>query len=145
VQLEKALTDNPNLAEAKNGLAFLLAASNTDLDRALTLAQDAQRQLPNVPEVADTLGYVYLRKGLHEAAIDRFRYALELAPSAAKVSPSILYHLGLAYAASGKSQEAADAFEKALASGTSFPEADAARQELERARAAGAPSSASPS
>jgi len=144
-QFEKALSDTPNLAEAKNGLAFLLASSNTDLDRALTLAQDAQRQLPNAPEVTDTLGYVYLRKGLNEAAIDRFRYALELVPSGATVSPSILYHLGLAYAASGKNQEAMDAFEKALASGTSFPEADAARKELERVRAAGASPSASPS
>ncbi len=135
-QLEKALTDDPDLAAAKNGLAFLLASERTDLDRALALAQEAQRQLPNVPEVVDTLGFVYLQKGLADAAIDRFRYAIELTPPGAKPSPSIRHHLGLALAAAGRSQEAVEAFEAALSAGGEFPEADAARRELERARAA---------
>ena len=135
-QFEKALSEDASLAEAKNGLAFLLATDRTDLDRALELAQEAQRQLPNVPEVADTLGYVYLQKGLSDAAIDRFRFALELAQPGVESSPSIRYHLGLALAAAGRNEEAADAFEKALASKTAFPEAADARQALERARAA---------
>jgi len=137
VQFERALADSPNLGDAKNSLAFVLASERADLDRALRLAQEAQSQLPNVPEVADTLGFVYLQKGLNEAAIDRFRFAIELAPTGTQPSPSIQYHLGLALAAAGRSQEAVEAFEKALAAGTTFPEADAARQELERARAAG--------
>jgi len=137
VQFEMALADSPNLADAKNSLAFVLASERADLDRALTLAQEAQIKLPNVPEVADTLGFVYLQKGLNEAAIDRFRYAIELTPPGSQPSPSTQYHLGLALAAAGRSQEAVEAFEKALATGTTFPEADAARSELERARAAG--------
>lgn len=134
-QFEKALADDPSLAEAKNGLAFLLATDRKDLDRALTLAQEAQGQLPNVPEVADTLGFVYLQKGLVDAAVDRFRFALDLTPAGSEASPSIRYHLGLALAAAGRNQEAAEAFEKALASKATFPEAAAARHELERARA----------
>lgn len=135
-QLEKALVDDPSLAAAKNGLAFLLASEKADLDRALTLAQDAQRQLPNVPEVVDTLGFVYLQKGLTDAAIDRFRYALELAAPGAGSLPTLRYHLGLALAAAGRSQEAAEAFEAALAAGGDFPEAEAARRELDRVRTA---------
>lgn len=135
-QFEKALSDDPSLAEAKNGLAFILATDRSDLERALTLAQEAQQQLPNVAEVADTLGFVYLQKGLTDAAIDRFRFAIELTPTGAEPSPSIRYHLGLALAAAGRSKDAAEAFEKALASKAAFPEADAARKELERVRAA---------
>jgi tetratricopeptide (TPR) repeat protein len=137
VQFERALADSPDLGEAKNSLAFVLASERADLDRALKLAQEAQSQLPNVPEVVDTLGFVYLQKGLNDAAIDRFRFAIELAAKGTQPSPSIQYHLGLALAAAGRSQEAVEAFEKALAAGTTFPEADAARNELERARATG--------
>jgi tetratricopeptide (TPR) repeat protein len=137
VQFERALADSPNLGDAKNSLAFVLASERADLDRALRLAQEAQSQLPNAPEVADTLGFVYLQKGLNDAAIDRFRFAIELAAKGTQPSPSIQYHLGLALAAAGRSQEAVEAFEKALAAGATFPEADAARNELERARAAG--------
>jgi Tfp pilus assembly protein PilF len=135
---EKALAGNQNLAEAKNGLAYLLASEGGDLDRALTLAQEAQRALPNSAEVTDTLGFVYLKKGLGDAAIDRFRYAIELTPSGTQTPPALWYHLGLALGASGKSKEAADAYEKALAASSGFPEADAARRELEKVRAASA-------
>lgn len=133
-QFEKVVAENPELAEAKNDLAFLLAVQRLDLDRALQLAQDAQRGLPDVPDAIDTLGFVYLQKGLHEPAIDRFRYAIDLAKPGAPAQPVLWYHLGLAYAASGRPQEAAEAFEKALATGVPFPEAEATRNELKRVR-----------
>ena len=93
--------------------------------------------------MADTLGYVYLKKGLSSPAIDQFRFALELAGQ--QPMPSVQYHLGLALAQGGRNEEAAAALEKALAAGTSFPDAAAAREALERARAAASSSASGPS
>ena len=133
--LEQALAERPDLADAKNDLAYLLARDGTDLDRALQLAQEAQQALPNVPEVADTLGYVYLRKGLNEAAIEQFRFAIDLSEQAKRPQAALEHHLGLALRAAGRNEEAAAAFEKALAIDAHFPDADAARKELEAVRA----------
>ena len=141
--LERALAERSDLPDAKNDLAFVLASQGQDLDRALSLAQDAQRALPQAAEVADTLGYVYLKKGLSSPAIDQFRFALELAGQ--QPMPSVQYHLGLALAQGGRNEEAAAALEKALAAGTSFPDAAAAREALERARAAASSSASGPS
>ncbi len=143
--LEQALAERPDLAEAKNDLAYLLARDGKELDRALQLAQEAQQALPTSPDVADTLGYVYLRKGLNDPAIEQFRYAIDLAEQAKHPDAALEHHLGLALRAAGRNDEAAAAFEKALAIDAHFPDADAARKELEavRAGAHSAPSNAS--
>ncbi len=54
---------DPNLAIAKNNLAYLMADEGKNLDRALDLAQEAKSQLPENGNVADTLGYVLLEEG----------------------------------------------------------------------------------
>ncbi|MHC4224589.1 MAG: tetratricopeptide repeat protein, partial [Planctomycetota bacterium] len=76
--LEKVLAENPKMAPAKNDLAYLLAEDGIELDRALVLAKEAQRGLTDSPATADTVGYVYYRKGLYAAALQQFRYAIEL-------------------------------------------------------------------
>lgn len=45
------------------------------LDRAVQLAEEAHRQLPSRPEVSDTLGWVYYKKGLLPLAIDMMHEA----------------------------------------------------------------------
>lgn len=138
---EKVLAARSDLPGAKNDLAWILAKQGNDLERALTLAQDAQQAEPESPEVADTLGYVYLRKGLNDPALQQFEYAIELSQrSGSKASterPEYHYHAGLALQAMARNDDAVAAFERALALG-SFAEAEDAQRQLEAAKA-GAP------
>jgi tetratricopeptide (TPR) repeat protein len=140
-RLESALASGGELPGVKNDVAYLLAEEGRDLDRALELAREAREALPG-PQPADTLGWVYLKRGLPGPAASQFQEALEMIESNHGAWPTIQYHLGLALKAQGKTEEAARAFEKALAAAVPFPDQDAARQELEslRAAAAGGPS-----
>ncbi|MDJ0667466.1 MAG: tetratricopeptide repeat protein, partial [Desulfobacterales bacterium] len=122
----QALEINPEFAPAANNLAYLLAQKNQHLDEALNYARIAKEQYPNDPGVMDTLGFVYLRKGLVDSAI------LELEDSAAKLenNPTVHYHLGLAYHLKGDRQKARRALQAALELDQSFAEQAAAQQLL---------------
>lgn len=134
---EQAIAEQDSLSGAKNDLAFLMARTGVDLDRALRLAQEAQRTRGTDPVYADTTGYVYLRKGLAEPALQQFDYAISLAEANDPDSAVMHYHRGLALRALARDQEATQAFERALALDSSFTDADDARVQLEAARAAG--------
>lgn len=140
---EKALAERPDLPRAKNDLAYILASQGIELERALTLAREAQQGMANDPNVSDTLGFVYLKRGMLEPALQQFRFAIENAEAAGTSLPDYSYHLGLALRALGRNEEAAAAFEKALA-GPGFQDADSARQELEAARSAAKATAAAP-
>ncbi|HVN36953.1 MAG TPA: tetratricopeptide repeat protein [Myxococcota bacterium] len=132
---EKVLAKDPNSALAKSDLAFLLASTGEDLARATTLAEEAQKALPDHPAVADTVGFVYLQNNRQDAALQQFRYALELARNqSGPESPIVHYHLGLSLLAEGRKQEAADAFQRALDLNPDFPGSSDARRLLEEAR-----------
>lgn len=141
---EKVVAARADLPGAKNDLAWILAVEGTEIERALTLAQEAQQAEPESPEVADTLGYVYLKKGLHDPALQQFQYSIELAQRAPNdanpVRPIYHYHAGLALQALGRNAEAAQAFERALGIDAPFGEADDARRQLDAAKAASASS-----
>jgi tetratricopeptide (TPR) repeat protein len=130
--LEKVLAENPNMAAAKNDLAFLLAEDGIDLDRALLLAKEAQRGLSDSPATADTVGYVYYRKGLYAAALQQFRYAIELGRASGPVDdPGVHYHMGLTLYAMGRNEQAARAFRESLDIDADFSSAKEARRLLE--------------
>lgn len=137
---EKALAARDDLPGAKNDLAWLLAETGADLDRAVTLAQEASRAEPDNADFIDTLGYVYLRKGLHEPALEQFRFAVELSERAGQKQPLFHHHMGLALRALGRQGDAAAAFARALELDAAFPQADEARREMEAARSAAATS-----
>jgi tetratricopeptide (TPR) repeat protein len=139
---EAALAEDPDLAGAKNDLAFLLAREGRDLDRALELAQDAQQALGEEPAVIDTLGYVMLRRGLAGPAAEQFGSAIRLAEERGEASAGLLYHMGLALRALGQEGAAAERFEKALSMDPEFADAQDARRQLEEARAAASPGDA---
>ena len=115
---EKALEIDPDFAPAANNLAYMLAQTGEDPDRALYLARKAKAQLPDNPGVADTLGLTLLGKGLYHSAI------AELTDAAEKLSqyPTVFYHLGLAYWKSGDREKALDALGTALDMNRDFPE-----------------------
>lgn len=127
---EKVLAEDPDMVSAKIDLARLLADRDDETDRALELAEQAQREQPDDPVVADLVGYLYQRKGRHEAALQQFRYALGLARDLDIEPPAVHYHLGVSLAALGRKPEAAAAFDRALALDPQFEDAKQARSEL---------------
>ncbi|MGB2927520.1 MAG: tetratricopeptide repeat protein, partial [Desulfobacterales bacterium] len=101
-------------------------AQNKNIDEALGLARKAKEKLPNDPNVMDTLGLVYFKKGLFDSAIGEFANSLEQMPDNAVVQ----YHLGLAYYKKGDKDPARAELEKALDLNQEFEGADEARQIL---------------
>lgn len=129
--LETVVAERSDLPGAKNDLAFLLAKKGADIERARRLAEEARAAMPRSPQVADTLGYVYLKKGLAEPAADQFRAAIGLADEQSPAWATFQYHLGLSYKALGRLPEAREAFERALATSVEFPDAAEARKEAD--------------
>ncbi len=125
-RLDALLKAHPEHASAANDLAWLLAEEGRDLDRALRLAQRAQRVLPS-PEVLDTVGWVHLQRGELDLAIEAFQQGLAARPN----FPTARYHLGVALARRGDEEAARRELERALGEGP-FPEAEAARAQLAR-------------
>jgi tetratricopeptide (TPR) repeat protein len=94
----KALDLRPDDPAASNNLAYVMVESGGNVDVALSLAQTARRGLPESPDAADTLGWVFYQKGAYQSAIDLFQEALRLAnKNKMPDDPTFHYHLGLAY------------------------------------------------
>ena len=86
--------------EPRNNLAYLLA--DRDLDGALAAAQEAYALRPESPAVLDTLGWLYLRKGL----VDRATSLLEEAHAGAPELAEVQLHLALAHREAGRHDDA---------------------------------------
>jgi tetratricopeptide (TPR) repeat protein len=138
--LRSALADQPDLPAAQNDLAYMLARSGEELESATELAQEARANRPDSPEIADTLGFVYLQRKLAEAALVQFDASLQLAEPGSSRWAIAQYHRGLALRQLGRQADAVTALEQALASGAEFGEAKEAHQVLaELGSAAAAP------
>jgi tetratricopeptide (TPR) repeat protein len=112
---ELVLEGDPNSVRGNREYALLLASQGTDLERALTLAKRAQEGAGASWEVAHTLGFVYLRKGMNEAAEQQIRYAIELAQRSGVSSVAYHFHLAQALRGQGRDEEADQEMEKASA------------------------------
>jgi lipopolysaccharide biosynthesis regulator YciM len=128
--LRSALREVPNLPAAANDLAYALAQRGEDLQEATELAQEARASRPESSEIADTLGYVYMRRDLAEAALVQFDAALELAEPQGSAWATAQFHRALALRELEREEEAVVALEKALASGADFAEVDDAHRVL---------------
>jgi tetratricopeptide (TPR) repeat protein len=136
----KALQLDQNALIAANNLAWLYAVQGKgNLDEAVRLAQGAVQKNPNFAGFADTLGWVYYKKGLYGAAADQLQKAVSLDEAAAKknnvnASPSYHYHLGMALASKGDKPAAKREIEQALRlaekPNMQFSEANDARKAL---------------
>lgn len=91
---EQILKLQPDHPVAMNNLAYLKAEDPASLDEALRLAQSAAQKLPDNPDAADTLGWVYLKNHQPAQAMPQFRKATSIAPGRAA------FHLHLAMALS---------------------------------------------
>ncbi|HVH06508.1 MAG TPA: hypothetical protein VNE71_10970, partial [Myxococcota bacterium] len=116
---------------AKNDLAYLLAKQKRDLDRAVTLAQEALAAVDNASAFADTLGYAYLQKGLFGPALAQFDLAINLANQEAQPRAGSGTRRGLALQGLEREEDALKAFDAALALDPGFSEAQKARATLQ--------------
>jgi tetratricopeptide (TPR) repeat protein len=110
---EQSIKLNPQDGVALNNLAFMIAESNSgDLDQALTYAQRAKQVLPNLTEVSDTLGWIYLKKNMSDNAMDVFQGLVNQKPD----NPTYRFHLGMALAQKGDKPQALRELQRALRS-----------------------------
>jgi Flp pilus assembly protein TadD len=109
--LRRSLGGAPNDTALLNALGFTLADAGRELDEAEVLLRRAYRQAPGEGFVADSLGWLLLRRGELAGA----RRLLEEANAASPGDAEILRHLGDTYAALGLAAEAREAYLRALA------------------------------
>lgn len=106
---------------ALNNLAFVLSRDPGKLDEAMKLAQKAKELAPESPEVKDTLGWVYYRKGMFQAAATELERALSNSDR-----PVIQLHLGMTYNRLGNNTKGGRLIAAALAKDPKLAETEMA-------------------
>ena len=66
---EQLLTISPNSLTALNNLATFYSEQFGDIGKALDFARKARDLAPNVPQIADTLGWILFKKGDYGSAL----------------------------------------------------------------------------
>jgi len=107
-----ALLANPNNGVALNNLAFLMSENGGDLDEALAYAKQGEVLLKGASEAADTVGWIYLKKGNTDIAITKFAQAFRVSPA----NKSYRDHLSQAFAKTSNGSPAVEALQEALKS-----------------------------
>jgi tetratricopeptide (TPR) repeat protein len=128
IAYEQCLKLDPRNGVALNNLAYLLAENNGDLDQALTYAQRAKQILPQLNEISDTLGWIYLKKNLTDNAIETFHDIVTKQPT----HSTYRYHLGMAYVQKGDKMKASQELQKALKNNPPKDEKDKIEQLLQK-------------
>ncbi|SCZ49171.1 tetratricopeptide repeat protein [Thiohalomonas denitrificans] len=124
-EYEQVRARHPDQPLVLNNLAWLYHQSGDQ--RAQALAEKALKLAPDSPEVADTLGRIWMAAGHIERALP----LLEKAWSARPENPEIGYSASLAYIEAGKPEKARVILGELLSSGKPFP----SRKEAEALRA----------
>ena len=109
-QYRAALQLTPDSAFAMNNLAYLLSETDGGLEEALTMARHAHTLLPELPEAADTLGWIYVK-------LDRAAEGLPILQELVRnqpADPEYRFHLGKALLATGDRLGAIQQLQKAL-------------------------------
>ncbi len=91
-------------------LALLYCDKLRDFDKAMQHANQAVKKFPKDAKSRDVLGWVYYQQQEYEQALQQFLAAERLGGE----DPRYLYHLGLAYRATGASAKAITAFDRAM-------------------------------
>lgn len=129
LSIVKAQPDDPVVL---NNTAYALADSGGDLDEALRYARTAIDKAPNVQgfkdTFTDTLGYVYLKKGLKDSAFETFTGLVHKNPHVA----TYRYHLGLALLEQGDKVKARKELQTALTDHPSPQDEDKIKELLKK-------------
>jgi tetratricopeptide (TPR) repeat protein len=129
---EQCLALQPEALAALNNLAVLYTERVVNLDRALELATRARQLAPGRPEIADTLGWILLKRGEPARALDLIKEAAAKLPN----DPSIQFHLARAHHLLGQTEPARAAYRAAAAAPGDFdgkPEIAGLLAQLDRA------------
>ena len=119
-QMRALLALDPDHAEAMNFVGYAYAEQGVRLDEAEKLVRRALELKPRSGHMLDSLGWVLFRRGDLPRAVE----ALEQADLRAGPDATILEHLGDAYRALARPQDAARAYRRALGSVPDEPPAD---------------------
>jgi len=125
-QYRRALELSPRNSLAANNLASNLSDPGGNLDEALKFAQIAREAAPEDPNIADTLGWIYYKKGL----IDTSYPLISDASKKLAKNAVVRYHHGMVLAKKGRTKEAAAELKAALALDAGFPGAEDAKKAL---------------
>jgi tetratricopeptide (TPR) repeat protein len=123
----KVLEIKKDFSPAANQLAWNYAEHGGNLDVAMSLAQKARETSPNDPVIADTLGWIYYKKGVYQSAIALLKESNEKFKNS---NPTVLYHLGAAYAKNKDTALARETLKKALSVSQNFADAAETRKLL---------------
>jgi tetratricopeptide (TPR) repeat protein len=89
-----ALQADSDNATTMNNLAFLIAENGGNLDEALSLARRAVQLMPDASEVADTAGWIQLKRHAVDDALALFASALAREPDNQSYRSHLLMALG---------------------------------------------------
>ncbi len=109
---QQVLRLQPENPVALNNLAYMMADSGQDLDQALTMAQKAKQQMPKDINVADTMGWIFIKKNLNDSAIGIYKDLVGQEPN----RPAFRYHFAVALSQKGDKVGAKRELEAALRS-----------------------------
>jgi len=123
---EMILEQKHDFMPAMNNLAYLYGESGENLDRALELALSVYRKLPKNPDVADTLGWLYVVKKEYSEAESYLQKAYDKKPD----TPVIIYHLGVLRYHLKKQKEAEELLNDAIVKGITGKELSGAKEIL---------------
>lgn len=110
-EFKKVLEVNPNNAAVLNYYGYMLADRGIRLDEATSLIQRAVTQEPNNGAYLDSLGWAYYKQNKLAEAEESMRKAVDRSTH----DPTILGHLGDVYMKLGRTERAAELWERAIA------------------------------
>ncbi|MBC8551562.1 MAG: tetratricopeptide repeat protein [Candidatus Brocadiales bacterium] len=113
----------PDSPVGYNELAYHYAESGTNLDEGLEYALKAAELAPKDAAILDTLGWVYIKRDNYIKALGHLKSAVATRPN----SPTIRFHLGIAYYRKSDLANALIEFKNSLRISTRFKEASKAK------------------
>jgi tetratricopeptide (TPR) repeat protein len=136
---QRAIQNDQNLGTAAgiiaaNNIAWMAAEhGHGNLDEAMRLAQTVVQRYPQEPGFADTLGWVYYKKGLFGPAVEQLRKAANFSANRGRDNAGYRYRLGLALIGSGDRAGARRELEQAVRLGQqqNFEQLEEARRALQ--------------
>jgi tetratricopeptide (TPR) repeat protein len=123
---EQLLTVSPNSLPALNNLAVFYSEQFGDVGKALEFARKARDLAPNVPQIADTLGWILFKKGDYATALPLLQEGAAKPPTPREHE----FHLGMGLYMVGQEEQSRAALQKAVDAGEDFVGKDEARARL---------------
>lgn len=114
---EQLLTISPNSLTALNNLATFYSEQFGDIGKALDFARKARDLAPNVPQIADTLGWILFKKGDYGSALPLLQEAAVKLSNLGEVE----FHVGMGLYMVGQEEPSRAALQKAVDAGGISP------------------------